>query len=138
MKYISNFSGQETGEAQYIVELICIAKHKREKSGDLPNRFWNLPEWKAFYCTQIVAAHGLLKIYPANAVVSALKSKDAYAVFSLRAPFLDNIIRREAAKLVKKEKQLEAGSETVRKDINEKPRESVKKPSILSKLKELD
>lgn len=142
MKYTSNFSGKETGEAQFIVELICIAKNKKTGSGDLPNKFWNLPAWKAFYRTQIVAAHGLLKIYSANAIVSALKSKDAYAVFSLRAPFLDDIIRREAAKLLKKEQQLENCTETIRKDVNEKPRETFrdepKKKNILSKLKELD
>lgn len=84
--------------AQYITELICEKKAKKDKK-DLPLRFWNLPTWGSFFRQQILAANGLLKIYDSAAIVAALNSKKAWGIFSLRAPHLDAIIEEEAAKI---------------------------------------
>ena len=50
--YISKYSnGKEVSDAQYITEIICEKKAKREKK-DLHYRFWLNKEWENF-CSKI-------------------------------------------------------------------------------------
>jgi hypothetical protein len=135
-KFPSRYSsGSFITAAQYIAELMC-EKQAQKKKIELPQRFWNLAHWKKPYKIQILAAQGLLKIYDVKAILSALKSKDAYSIYSLHAPYLDDIIKREQRSL-----QARLPSEDVnveRKSTTEKPREHRVKKTELGKLRGLD
>ena len=70
---------------------------------DLPQKFWELPEWNRYYRQQIVAANKLLKEYRGEAIALALKSPGAWNIFSLRAPHLLGIIVTEENKLKRRD-----------------------------------
>lgn len=136
-KYPSRYSpGKWISSSQYITELICEKKAQKNKK-DLPNEFWNLPEWKKFYKQQILAACGLLKIYDDKAIIRALQNKAAWSIYSLRAPHLDDIIKEE-------QRLLELEQEKVKpinldlKSTDSKPRIEKSRKNIITKLKELD
>ena len=61
-KYPSRYSnGKEISAAQYITEFICEKMADKNKK-ELTQKFWDLPEWKKDYKSQLFAAYGLLKI----------------------------------------------------------------------------
>lgn len=99
-KYQSRYSDSQVTAAQFITELICEKKALKQKK-DLPQQFWKIDEWKAYYRQQILAANALLKMYDEIAIIKALKSERSYGVFSLRAPQLDTIIEVEQRLLIK-------------------------------------
>jgi hypothetical protein len=80
--------------AQYITELLCENKAKRENK-DLGFRFWVNKEWLRFYRDQIATANKLLLKYSDKAIIAALKNKKAENIYSLRAPHLKDIIQKE-------------------------------------------
>jgi hypothetical protein len=80
--------------AQYITELICEHKAVMDKK-DLPYRFWTLPEWAKFFRGQINAANSLLKKHSVQAITQALHSDRGRRIYSLRAPWLEEIIVAE-------------------------------------------
>jgi hypothetical protein len=89
-----------------------------------------LKEWSKFYRDQIGTANKLLKEYPAEAIINALNSRDAYSIYSLRAPFLRGIIQVEKDKL----KPLPTIVEVNEGDILAKPKEAFHKKSSLRDL----
>lgn len=134
-KYPSRYSpGNYITEAQYITELICEKKAKSQKK-ELPNKFWNLPEWQKFYRQQILAATSLLRLYKAKAIIAALNNKEAWNIYSLRAPQLDAIIEGESRKL----KEIESKEQTIELDTHAKPRPVVgNKKNIVNRLREIE
>lgn len=138
-KYPSRYSnGKMVTAAQYITELIC-EKKARKDGGDLPQEFWKQDKWASYFRQQIVSANGLLRIYDAQAIIRALKSNASFSIFSLRAPHLDDIIKKEQAALeVQEMKQAASTIEIKRVDVTSKPRQSQKSVNVLSKLKQLD
>lgn len=135
MKYPSKYSNDKTvTAAQYITEIICENK-ARLNNKDLHFRFWTNKEWARFYRDQIATANKLVKKYPEKAIISALKSKDASRIFSLRAPHLTRIIEKEVAILESKNQTL---SKTYDRSADKKFDKKTDKKSILSKLKELE
>ena len=135
MKYISKYSnGKNVSPAQYITELLCENKAKQEKK-DLHFRFWNTPEWSAFYRNQIATANKLVKVYNPKCIIRALKHQSASKIYSLRAPHLIPIIEQEC-------KLFEAENKELTKEYNRKQDKKfdqpVAKKSIISKLKELE
>jgi hypothetical protein len=135
MKYISKYSnGKNVSPAQYITELLCENKAKQEKK-DLHFRFWNTPEWSAFYRNQIATANKLVKVYNPQCIIRALKHQSASKIYSLRAPHLIPIIEQEC-------KLFETENKELTKEYNRKQDkkfdQSVAKKSIISKLKELE
>jgi hypothetical protein len=135
-KYISKYSnGKEVSAAQYITEIICENKAKKDNL-DLHYRFWVNKEWATFYRNQIASAHKLIKKYNDKAIVRALKNPKASKIFSLRAPYLIPIIEQE-------QKKLDAENKEITLDLN-RPKEvkfgtNKQKPkNIFSKLKDID
>ena len=101
-KFPSRYSsGSFVTAEQYIAELMCERQARRKKL-DLPQKFWQIDHWKKPYKIQLIAAQGLLKIYDAKAILNALKAKDGSNIYSLHAPHIDDIIKREQASLDRK------------------------------------
>lgn len=136
MKYPSRYSnGKLVSEAQYITELIC--ENKAKKDGlDIHLKFWTNPEWSKFYRNQIGTANKLLQKYDARAIIKALADSKAKNIYSLRAPHLVAIIQKYQNQIEKEVKPIIKNIDrntktTFRKDTNNKR-------NIISKLKELD
>lgn len=135
MKYISKYSnGKSITAAQYITEIICENKARKDKK-DLHFKFWTNKEWSAYYRNQIATANQLVLKYNEQAIVRALKSKEAEKIYSLRAPHLIPIIEKEEKILISENKQL--SKEYNRSEDKIYKTQSTNK-SILSKLKELE
>lgn len=137
-QYISKYSNDKSvSAAQYITELICENKAKKDK-GDLHYRFWLSKQWSAYFRNQIASAHQLLKKYDDTAIVRALKDPKASQIYSLRAPHLIAIIEYHESKLAQENNQLTLEinrSENIKFGKNE----SQRKPNhIFNKLKDLD
>lgn len=136
MKYISKYSNdKEVTPAQFITELICENKARKEKK-DLHYRFWTNKDWAKYYRDQIATANKLLLKYEANAIIRALKNQKAEKIYSLRAPHLIAIIEQEQELLSKENKNLSL-------DLNRTEpinyfTQNINKKSILSKLRELE
>lgn len=134
-KYPSKYSnGKSVSAAQYITEIICEKKAKREGK-DLHYRFWVNKEWAAFYRNQIASANKLVKEYDELAIVKALNNPKAEKIYSLRAPHLPAIIEQEQKILSMKNQELSL-------DLQRKTDVSYTKPktknNIISKLKDLE
>jgi len=122
-KYPSRYSpgGWVTGP-QYIIELICERKAKRENV-DLPIQFWNLFEWASYYKSQLRSCHQLTKKYSEKAILDMLKENKS--CFSLRPQWVHELVEKEY-------KNLEMQKELFKKDTTPTDR---KKNKTHSKLK---
>tara|TARA_Y100001937_G_C7130514_1_gene337091 strand:+ start:3502 stop:3936 length:435 start_codon:yes stop_codon:yes gene_type:complete len=135
-KYPSRYSPNGwVHAAQYITELICEKKAQIDKK-ELPLKFWELKEWLKFYRYQITLANKLIKEYGEHVIISALRDNRMWKTYSLRSPFLKNVIeeyknKQELAMKIAKE---------VEYDFSEKKtfESSNKKKSIISKLRDLE
>jgi hypothetical protein len=135
-KYISKYSNnKEVSPAQYITEIICENKAKKDKK-DLHYRFWLNKEWAYYFRNQIATANKLLQKYSDVAVVRALKSLNASRIYSLRAPHLLPIIEQEQKKLDSENKTLTI--ETKRVKNVKFGTSGTNKKNIFSKLKDID
>lgn len=65
----SRYGGCWVTPAQYVVEYLCQLKSET----DLPQKFWKLPEWEAFFRWQSKYANKLIKQYGVNVIVAALR-----------------------------------------------------------------
>lgn len=134
-KYVSKYSnGKLVSAAQYITELICENKARKEKN-DLHYRFWVSKKWSLYYRNQIASANKLLESYEAKAIIGALRDKQAEGIYSLRAPHLKPIIEKHADLLRNQNLDL-----TLEIDRDEKKtyRKQSTANNIISKLRELD
>jgi len=135
MEYPSKYSnGKTVSAAQYIAELICERKAKKQKK-DLHYRFWLSEEWEKEYKGQIAAAHKLLKKYDAASIVEALNSSQGVKIYSLRAPHLEGIISKVSESRAKRPKPKQ---KTIERNLFDKGKVEIKKTNILDKLKEID
>ena len=135
-KYPSRYSPHGwVHAAQYITELICEKKAQIDKK-ELPLKFWELKEWLKFYRYQITLANKLIKEYGEHVIISALRDKRMWKTYSLRSPFLKNIIEEYKSK---EEIAMKIAKE-VEYDFSEKKtfESSNKKKSIISKLRDLE
>ena len=133
--YISKYSnGKSVSAAQYITELICENKARKDKK-DLHFRFWTNRTWAAYYRNQIATANKLVQKYDEQAIVRALRSKEAEKIYSLRAPHLIPMIEHHAELLQQENKNL---SKQYDRSTDKTHRKTANTKSILSKLKELE
>ena len=134
--YISKYSnGKEVSDAQYITELICEHKAKRDKK-DLHYRFWLNKEWEKFFRNQIASAHKLLKQYNAKAIVAALNNPKTKNTYSLRSKYLTPIIEYEQKQLDSKNNKL---SKNIERTKDPKSFRQIKtRKNILSNLEDID
>lgn len=136
MKFISKYSNnKEVTAAQFITEMICEHKAQKDKE-DLHYRFWTSKKWSKFYKDQIATANQLVKKYDAMAIIKALKDPKAKNIYSLRAPFLKDII-------IEHQSILQSGNKTLKQKLQrpeqaKHQRPSTQKSNILSKLKDID
>lgn len=134
-KYPSPIDGRLLSPQQYLTEIAC--KRKAEKEGTkLPSGFWQLFEWKKFYSLQMIAANSLLKIYSIEIIINALNSKECSWMYSLSMKSLRENCEKQKiiADRQKELKQQQPKQEIVTKDTNIKPKDSVQKNNIRSKL----
>jgi hypothetical protein len=137
MKYPSKYSnGKQVSAAQFITEIICEKKAKLDNK-DLHYRFWLNKEWSVFYRNQIATAYKLVKQYDPKAIIKALNSTEAMKIYSLRAPHLNDMIKKQQAILQSQSTEL---TEDIDRKENKKfgQGKQLKTNNILSKLKELD
>jgi len=135
MKYLSKYSnGKTVSPAQYITEIICEHKAKKDKK-DLHYRFWTTPYWSRFYRDQISSANKLLKDYSPEDIVLALNSQKAQKIYSLRAPFLKPIIEEASKENSKKNKIL---SKSFDRQDKVKFRKHMPNKNIISTLEDLE
>lgn len=83
---------------QYIIELICEKKAKKDKK-DLPVQFWKDPEWAKFFKSQLRKCKSLLQIYSSEAIIKGMQDKRAWSIYSLHAPWLPEIIQEYQTKI---------------------------------------
>jgi hypothetical protein len=134
-KYISKYSnGKEVSAAQYITEIICEHKAKLDKL-DLHYRFWINKKWSTFYRNQIASANQLLEKYSAKAIIAALNQPKASKIYSLRAPFLKDIIDQQEKILESQNQELTMKFD---RSSDKKFKTNKSEQNIISKLKDLD
>jgi hypothetical protein len=135
MKYPSKYSnGKMVSAAQYITEIVCEHKAKREKK-DLHYRFWVDKSWSRFYRDQIATANKLLKQYSAKAICMALNDDRASNIYSLRAPHLIPIIDQKEVLVSQENTELKQSFD---RKANKTYQKNIQKNNILSRLKDLD
>lgn len=134
-KYHSKYSnGKTVSAAQYITELVCENKAKKDKL-DLHYRFWTTKIWEKYYKDQIASAYKLIKKYSPKAIIAALRSHEGQKIYSLRAPFLLPIIETKEKSIANENKELTIDLDRTDKTVF---RKTVPKNNIISKLKELE
>lgn len=134
--YPSRYSnGKSVSAAQYITELICEHKAKKDKL-DLHYRFWTNPKWSQFYRNQIGSANKLLKSYSAKAIIKALNDQRAEKIYSLRAPHLAAII--DEYQNVENTQILKDNIEPINRSQNIRFGRNNKINNIVSKLRKID
>jgi hypothetical protein len=119
---------------QYIIETICRKKAQTQKK-DLPVQFWKNPEWAKFFKSQLRKCKSLLQTYSAEAIIKALEDKRSWNIYSLFAPWLEDII---------KEYQVQIDKPKIHEDLPEingtkfdrKPQQD--KKSIINLLEDLE
>lgn len=110
-KYPSRYSPQGfVTAAQYVVELCCEKKARKEKK-DLPTQFWQLPEWQKFYKSQVNSANKLVKQYGELAVIAALKNPKSSWMYSLRCTGFEAICSEQKVVADRKEQSQVKSSE---------------------------
>lgn len=139
--YRSKYSPEECwiSPQQWLVEYVC-ERQANQKKVALPLKFWEAPQWKLEFKKQLLFANTLLKLYSLKAIGQALRRKEAKNIYSLKAPWLDAIIKEEQEKLEKLEKVFQevAVEEPEVVIDNEKPRKAfTTSTSIAAKLKDL-
>ena len=82
--YLSSYGGGYIRADQWVTEKLCALIAKKQGS-ELPDKFWNLPNWKSIFRRQVQMASSLLIIYDADAISSALRDKRLYNVRSFGA-----------------------------------------------------
>lgn len=81
---------------QLVVEMICQrAAHRDQK--DLPQQFWTLKPWNAFYRWQISIMAKLSKEYDPKIIIKALRDPKGRSIYSLNAPHLKELLKKYAA-----------------------------------------
>lgn len=99
-------SNTKLEHAREIADIMCQRYAKKALKISLPNNYWNLPKWKKRYTQQIIAANGVLNVYPIEAIRAALKRKDGSWQWSVREKSLQTIIQEEHEKiLIRKENE---------------------------------
>jgi hypothetical protein len=71
---LSGYGAGYIREDQWITEKLCSLIAKKRGS-ELPDKFWNLPEWKPLFRRQVQIASSLLMMYDASAISKSLKDK---------------------------------------------------------------
>lgn len=134
----SSKGGGFISPAQFITEQLCIMI-ARQKQSELPDQFWQLPEWNKIFRRHIADANKLLKKYDVEAILLALRDKRLFRMESFHfPPFKKYLEEHQKAISAKKAKEAEieyvdykAGEASSRTDV-------FTKKTGISKLKALE
>ena len=133
-KYPSRYSPDGWVSApQYITEFVCEKKARKDNK-ELPIKFWEISEWRKYFRYQITLANKLLKDFPEEAIIAALKDNRCWKTYSLRSLFLHSIIKEKEALI----QERESVDYNVVESKEVKHKTNNNKKSIISKLRELD
>lgn len=136
-KYESRYGGGWISISQWLAEYICERQAIRT-GGSLTVRFWKLPVWEVEFIKQIALANRLLKKYEPAAISRALQSQQGKTVMSLGAPWLEQAVKQEQAKIDRQRLNPDTTPETPPPATTEAVRPAfVEKPSLRNKLKGL-
>ena len=81
---LSDYGGGYVREDQWVTERLCALIAKRN-GGELPDKFWNLPKWKAIFRRQVQLAVSLLAVYKTEPISRTLRDKRCRNVRSFGA-----------------------------------------------------
>ena len=56
-------------------------------------QFWSNPEWEKFFKSQLRKCKSLLQKYSSEAIIKALQDKRSWNIYSLFAPWLEDVIK---------------------------------------------
>ena len=136
--HLSEYGGGFIRHDQWITEKLCgnIAK---SKNIELPDKFWNLPEWSKIFRRQIALAAGLLLTFKAEAIFASLQDKRLYKVYSFLAfgklPYFYKVLADNQNRLLANEILPEI-------ELKVRPTDSVsnlpKRNNLLSRLNRID
>lgn len=137
-RYVSKFTGQLCTCPQYLAEIMCLRKAKKEGIA-LPPRFWSTSKWSVFYRSQMVAANAFLKTYSESILVDAVNRADCQWFFSLRSPqFAQKLAEQaETAKIAEKIRET---TPRVELDLTPSGEAGISRPAFVTKsrLSDLD
>jgi hypothetical protein len=120
---------------QYLAELMC-EKSARQKGVDLPDRFWNNPQWNRVFRRHIAQLHRLLQRFQVEAVVRAFHDQRTSGFLSFGNKRFLPIIAEHAKKLEQVKKR-----ELQTTEVSEgtgPPRKPVGQKSAITRLREID
>lgn len=131
MKFNSKYShGKEVNALQYIVELICENKAKKDKIS-LPEKFWLIDKWKNFYKSQLKQCSKFLKKHSELKIIDFIKKKHIY---NLHASWIEEALEKH--NFVEPDSNIKEETYN-RETINETGIEKQNNNSIYNKLKNL-
>lgn len=130
--YPSQRGGQWVTAAQFIVEELCV-KIAAAKQVDLPERFWQLPEWSKVFRRHVRDANNLLKKHDANLIMKVMRNPLLYKMQTFNFPPFLKILREESEKW---KTEVEKVSPQSTNYTIPQPQNIPKKPSLLARLKE--
>lgn len=111
-KFTSKYDGGFVTEAAYLTEILFEKMAQREKR-QLPDKFWNLDEWKKPFVVQLVHANKLLKQYDVQVILSALRDGKTYFLTSLGANYMLKPLLEKYKRQSKKTEQILEDAEQV-------------------------
>lgn len=89
----SQYGGGYISPAQYLTEKLCV-KIARLQKKDLPDHFWELPEWNKLFRRHVGEANKLLKQYNMNVILAALKDKLVWNMTSFCFPPFKKLLEK--------------------------------------------
>ena len=137
-QYISSYGAGYIRPDQWLTEKLCALISKK-RGGELPEKFWRLPEWSKIFSRQVQMASSLLLMYSAETIAMTLKDKRCYNLRSFGAfksvKFFSDILEEYQSKTDAQNNDKEIELTTRRTD--EIPKKQVKHNKI-SRLKNID
>lgn len=146
-KYKNVSTGQPCNAAQYAAEIVCIRKREKENKGSLEFKFWNKSQ-KEYYEIQIRCAWKIINKYDEKSLLNFLNSDNGRKIYSLgflhrskNFVLISKNVEQGVAKCfddLKEKEQKPQSIIDVPKIIEYKPKESNKKHTLFSKIRNID
>jgi hypothetical protein len=135
---LSKYGGGYITKAQYLTECLCYLVARKNRQ-ELCDQFWNGEAWKRFFIRQVGLANGLLKEYPYEVILDALRDKRCRRLESFGANFILKPVLNEYLGKYQMHKALTVERPTAKPSTDEPTRKPfVYNKNILQRLKEID
>lgn len=124
-----NKLGKPCTPAQYITDML-IKRRAENENKELPYNYYKISPWSNYYKTTIIQVNSFLKMYSPEVIIAALNDKKGKKIFSLKAPWLEELLEKKEKEFQNKKKieeiKIEATVQQPQKTYNK---------NILGKLK---